>query len=380
MLLTLIVFFAVLSILVLVHELGHFLAAKKFGIKIEEFGFGLPPRLFSIKHGETIYSINLLPIGGFVKLYGEEEEVNYKGTGYWQLTSDGGRQARSARHDSSEVDVSNRAFFSQPKWQRAIVLCAGVAMNFLLAVLIISYVFTQGVMVAGDKVLVKEVISGSPAAIAKLKVGDAILKVNDKAIKTPEELTSTTKQNLGKEIKLEIERCESQVCQISQINLTPRKESPSGQGPMGVAISNLIEKKYSLWQAPVMGLWESLKLSGMMANELGKILIKLVKLEPIGQEIAGPIGIAQATGEAMKYGWLAVLQLAGLISLNLALINILPFPALDGGRLLFVAIETVIGRKVKPKLERWAHQIGMIILLSLIVLITVNDLLRIFHK
>lgn len=275
------------------------------------------------------------------------------------------------------------AFFSKPKWQRAIVLTSGVAMNFLLAVLIISYVFTQGVMVAGEKVLVKEVIAGSPAAMANLKIGDAILKINGQTIKTPEELTSETKQHLSEKVILEVKRCEgqiSQICQIHQIGITPRKEYPSGQGPMGVAISNLIEKKYPLWQAPVMGSWESLKLSAMMAKELGKILIKLVKLEPIGQEIAGPIGIAQATGEAVKYGWLAVLQLAGLISLNLALINILPFPALDGGRLLFVAIETVIGRKVKPKLERWAHQIGMIVLLSLIFLITVNDLLRILKR
>ncbi|MBI4999324.1 site-2 protease family protein, partial [Candidatus Gottesmanbacteria bacterium] len=157
------------------------------------------------------------------------------------------------------------------------------------------------------------------------------------------------------------------------------KEAPVGEGPMGIAISNLEERKYPWWKAPFLGTLEAFRLSGMMFFEIGKILGKLVTFQPITVEVAGPLGIAQVTGGAVKFGAMAVLQLVGLLSLNLAVINILPFPALDGGRLLFVGIEAVTGKKIKPHWERWTHQVGMAILLALIVLVTINDILRIFH-
>ena len=231
-----------------------------------------------------------------------------------------------------------------------------------------------------DKVTIKEVSQNSPAQIAGLKAGDVILKVNDAQIKSPDELTSYTKKFLGKKVTLEISRCPNQICQISQISLIPRLKAPQGEGAMGVSISNLEEKKYPWYQAPFSGTLEAFKISGMMIGEIGKVLWKLITFQAVGGEVSGPLGIAQATGEAVKFGPAAVLQLMGLLSLNLAVVNILPFPALDGGRLLFVIIEGLIGKKVKPALERMAHQIGMMILLGLILLVTINDLLRLFHK
>jgi regulator of sigma E protease len=363
MLLTVIIFLSVLSLLVLVHELGHFLAARKFGVRVDEFGFGLPPRLFGIKRGETVYSLNWLPIGGFVKLYGEDEEKETKGP------------------DS---------FFAKPKKIRAAILTAGVLMNFLLAILVISYIFTQGVLVPTDKVFVKEVSPGSPAEKAGLKIDDNIIKCDQKIIKTPEELISYTKQHFGEEVVLEIERCDPLYprrelgqlvsCQHELVKIIPRKDAPKNEGAMGMAISNLVEKKYSLVQAPFLGTAEAFRLSWLMVSEIGKILFKVITFQPVKADIAGPLGIAQATGQAVKFGAMAVLQLLGLLSLNLAVVNILPFPALDGGRLLFIGIEALTGKRVKPYWERWVHQIGMMLLLSLLALVTINDVLRILGR
>lgn len=392
MLLTLIVFLIILSLLVLVHELGHFLAAKKFGIKVEEFGFGLPPRILGVNYKGTIYSINWLPIGGFVKLYGEDEEET-------SLTSDGGRPILSKVEGEAMTPPrwTNRAFFAKPKLVRMAVLLAGVTMNFLLAVVVISYIFSQGVFVPTEKVFIREVASGSPAELAGFKVNDEVLVVAGQKITKTEQFVEITKKNVGQEISVEVLRQADNPCAKEQkvlgaypglkischgenvvVFVTPRASPPKGEGPIGVAISNLEERKYPWYQAPFLGTIEAFKLSGLMVVELEKILVKLITFQPVGEEVAGPLGIAQATGEAVKFGWIAVLQLLGLLSLNLAVVNILPFPALDGGRLLFVGIEAITGKKVKPRWERWAHQIGMGILLGLIVLVTINDLLRIF--
>lgn len=364
MLLTLIVFLLILSVLVLVHEFGHFFAAKKLGIRVEEFGIGLPPRIFGIKLGETVYSVNYLPIGGFVRLYGEEG---------------------LAGKDSDAKTVQKRAFFKRPVWQRSLVIVAGVLMNFLLAVVVISYLFTQGVMVPVNRVHIEKVISDTPAAIVGLKEGDIIKNIKFQTansqyqiidIKTGDQLSKTTKDYLGKDIILVIERNGK----ILELGLVPRLDYPQDQGPMGIVISNYEEKRYSLSQAPIMGLKESLVLSWELAKGIGNTLWKMIMLKPVSKDVAGPIGIAQMTGEAIKFGENAVLEMLGLLSLNLAIINILPFPALDGGRLLFVVIEGATGKKVKTNWERYIHQFGMAILLFLVILVTINDLMRFFSK
>lgn len=365
MLLTLLVFLGILSVLVVIHELGHFLAAKKFGIKVEEFGFGLPPRLFGIERGETIYSLNWLPIGGFVKLLGEDRD-----NGEPKVTK----------------EEAKRAFFAKPLWQRAVVLVAGVAMNFSLAAFIISFLFTQGVMVPTDRVHIDKVIAGAPADVAGLKEKDIIRKIKYQSsnikneeeveIKRGDQLIKTTREHLGEELILLIERDGQELT----FRITPRKDYPKTEGPLGIVISNYEEKKYPVYQAPIYGMKESLILTFELAKGIGGTLWKLVTLQPVGKDVAGPIGIAQLTGQAIKFGGMSVLELLGILSLNLAIVNILPFPALDGGRLLFVVIEGTTGKKIKAHWERALHQAGMVILLALIVLVTLNDLVRIFGK
>ncbi len=356
---TALVFLAVLSVLVLIHELGHFLAAKKLGMKVEEFGFGLPPRIFGIKRGETTYSINWLPIGGFVKLHGE----------------DGGA------HSGTKQDPDySRAFYARPPWQRSIVLLAGVTMNFILAIVLTSYLFTQGVMVPVERVHIEKSIAGSPAATAGIAPGDIIkaFQFNDQtvSIKNGDQIIKLTREHLGEEITLKIIRG----AQEKDMLVTPRKDFPKDQGPLGIVISNYEEKKYPWYQAPVLGTKEALKLSWELVKGIGVTVWKLISFQSVSKDVAGPLGIAQMTGQAIKFGSNAVLELMALLSLNLAIVNVLPFPALDGGRLLFVIIEWITGKKVRTNWERYVHQIGMAILLTLIVLITLNDIYRLVTK
>lgn len=366
MLLTAIVVVVIFSILIIIHELGHFLVAKKVGIKVEEFGFGLPPRIFGIKKGETIYSINWLPIGGFVRLYGEE----------------GLEESKGKRPKTKDKKLSGRAFYNRPIWQRVVVITAGVVMNFLLGIIVISYLFTQGVMVPTDRVHIEKIIPGSPAETAGLEEKDVIssLVIKDKMIivKSGDDVTKTTREHLGEEITLFIGRKNDS--RVFEYKIILRKDYPKDQGPMGIVISNYEEKKYSLLEAPVKGTKEAIYLSWELAKGICGTLWKLISFQPIPKDVAGPVGIAQLTGQAIKFGSRAVLELLGLLSLNLAIVNILPFPALDGGRLLFIAIEAVTGKRVKVTWERYIHQAGMIILLALMILITVNDVVRIFIK
>jgi regulator of sigma E protease len=371
MIITIIVFIFVLSFLVLIHEFGHFIVAKKFGIKVEEFGFGLPPRIFGKKFGETTYSLNLLPIGGFVRLFGEEEE--------------------QAGKDKS------RSFMNKSTRVRALVVIAGVTMNFLVAILVISYIFTQGVFVPTKRLHIEAVSPESPASVAGLKPMDVILSMvsgkDTKFITSSQDLISFTDLHLDKKTEMQIVRCVPGKKSSSEIPcnkgfgpekftviVTPRKNSPKGQGPIGIVISNLEQRKYSIIEAPFYGTKEVISLSGAMVSALGQLVFRLVTMAKVPSDIAGPIGVAQITGQAVKLGPEAVLQLLGFLSLNLAIVNILPIPALDGGRLLFIIVEAIFGKKVRPSFEQKAHQIGMVLLLTLILLITINDVRKIIDS
>jgi regulator of sigma E protease len=363
MLVTIIVFLLILSILVLVHELGHFVMAKIFGIKVEEFGFGLPPRIFGKKFGETIYSINWLPIGGFVKLYGEDE-------------AGAGKPQFKAQTSKTEIKDENRAFFSRPVWQRAVVVFAGVFMNFVLAVAIISFLFSVvGVPIPGNKVTVDALVKGSPAEKAGLKVGDTVEAINGITITSTTQLINITKQHLGQKQALQVE---SQNSKIKNIEITPRKVYPSNEGPMGMAISqNSSIKKYPWYEAPFVGTKEALHETDLIINGLVVVVVQVFTKGSVPSDVAGPVGIAQLTGTVVSIGPSAVLSFVSLLSLNLAIVNILPIPALDGGRLLFILIEGIFRKKVNQRIEGYAHAIGMAILLGLIALITLHDLYRI---
>ena len=360
MFITIIVFLIILTVLVLIHEAGHFFVAKKLGIKVEEFGFGLPPRAFGIKKGETLYSINWLPIGGFVKLYGED--------------SAGGGQLK-IKNQKSKIKNLDRAFFSRPVWQRALVVVAGVVMNFLLAVLIITYFFgISGVQAPGNKVFVTDVAKDSPAQKAGLKTGDQIVAINGEKITSPSQLVSTTKQHLGEKLKLTI----LQKNKIEKnIDLVPRKTYPPNQGPIGVGVtSDIVVKKYPIYQAPFVGLLEAFKYSWLILSGIAGVVYQLLVHAQVPKGVAGPVGIAQLTGQFVAIGPLAVLSFVSLLSLNLAILNILPIPALYWGRLFFILIEAATGRKVSSRFEGYAHAIGMALLLALIALITLSDIIR----
>ena len=359
---TILIFILTLSILVLVHEFGHFLMAKKMGVKVEEFGIGLPPRLFGIKKGETLYSVNLLPIGGFVKLYGEE---------YDEL--DGRGKARLAHN-------MNRTFVNKKPWQKTLIVLGGVIGNFLLGWFIFSYLVTQGIPVPTNKVIVETVTKNSPAAIVGLQEKDLIKKIifenNTINLTSTNTLIEETKKSSGKKIKLLVERNQKELT----VNLIPRINPPKGEGPLGISVTSYIEKKYPWYTAPFYGLIEAFSISSKIASELGKMLYNLVTFHKQNVDVAGPIGIANLAGQAIKFGRNAFLEFLALLSLNLAIINILPFPALDGGRLVFVLYEGLTKKKPNKNFEKYTNLIGFVVLLSLAALITVNDVIKLFRK
>jgi regulator of sigma E protease len=357
-----IVFIIILALLVLIHEFGHFIAAKKLGIKVEEFGFGFPPRVWGKKIGETLYSLNLLPIGGFVKVFGEEYHEENK------TEAEGGYSPADRK----------RAFVYRPPWQKAIVIVAGVVMNFLLGWVLISYLFTQGVPTPTDKVIVEQIQPNSPAVTAGLKVGDVIEVISkddqSRSIKTVDDLIKATKEYGDQQVILQYDRNG----QKNQVTIMPRKNPPKDQGSLGVVITSYAVRKYPWYTAPYYGLKHAAVITLTIITELGKTVTKLATGQAAKVEVTGPVGIAQYTGQAIKFGSNAVLELVALLSLNLAVINLLPFPALDGGRLVFIMYEWVTKKRINQHFERYMNLAGIIILLGLSAVITFFDVLKLF--
>ena len=351
---TILIFILVLSILIFVHELGHFFIAKKMGVRVDEFGFGLPPRLFGKKIGETLYSLNLIPLGGFVKLYGEEH------------------------HEIKNKSNIRHAFINKKPWQKTLIIIGGVVGNFLLGWVIISFLFTQGVPVPIKKIIVNKISKGSPADISGLKEKDEILKMIAKGLSinltTTDDLTTLTKKYAGNSISLFVKRGDKFIT----INVIPRKKPPVNEGPLGISISSYVIKKYPWYKAPVYGLIESLRIIKTIVIELSKTLYQLVTFQKVKVEVAGPIGIVRFAGSAVKSGANAVLELLALLSFNLGVINIFPFPALDGGRLIFVLFEWITNKKINKNFEKYVNAFGLIILLFLGILISINDVLKLF--
>ncbi|MBI4009109.1 site-2 protease family protein [Candidatus Roizmanbacteria bacterium] len=357
---SIIVFILILGILVLVHELGHFIAAKKSGVLVEEFGFGFPPRIFGKKIGETTYSLNLFPIGGFVKLYGEEYH--------------------SVGNALKPFPNKNRTFVFKKPWQKGVIIISGVIGNFLLGWFIISLLFTQGIPTPINKVLIEKIQPGSPAAYSGLKEKDLIYQLKNDgktySISSPNDLIYLTGKFTAQKITLFVERGKKK----TTVEITPRKNPPKDQGPLGIVINSpFVEKKYPWYQAPFYGLIEAFNITKKIVIELTKTLVQLITFQKPKVDVAGPIGIARYTGMALKFGKNAVLELVALLSLNLAVINIFPFPALDGGRLVFVVYEWITKKRINQALERNLNLIGFAILLSLAGLVTINDIIKIYR-
>ncbi len=355
---TILLFVLILSFLILIHEFGHFIVAKKNGIFVEEFGLGLPPRILGFKIGETLYSLNLLPIGGFVKVLGEEE----------------------AEKKNIPSGMQNRTFYSKRPLVKAAVIVAGVTCNFLLGWLIISYLFTKGVPVPSTSVIVDKIEKNSPASRAGLKENDIIVGLEKGSVKedlnSNEELITLTSKFAGQEVTINVKRGAVN----KTLFLTPRKNPPKNQGPLGIVLKPYEIKKYSLAQAPFYGLYHAARITKTVAYELVSTFGKFITLQKPKTDVTGPIGIAVLTREAARSGVDSLLQLIAILSLNLAVINIFPFPALDGGRLMMIIYEGVTKRKINPTIERRLNMTGFAILLSIILIVTISDLIKVATK
>lgn len=423
--LTIIAFVIVLSLLILVHELGHFIAAKRTGVVVEEFGFGYPPRLLKYWQSEgqilldgqemiigrrtnvtrqievgtrvvyesetqadgrvvvtdiqplpkdmsadeatrkfdrpvgtvrrlvrgTEYTVNLIPFGGYVRLLGEEDP-----------TAPG-------------------SFASKSKKVRVAVLGAGATMNVLLAIVVFAAAFVLGApqVTATDNVLISGIASGSPADQADLRVGDIIVSIDGLPVKTPEELVSLTDERRGQEVLLVIKRGQGTI----QVTITPRVNPPEGQGAIGVSIqpwaSKITIKHYPVGQALWLGVQETFGTFALTLTVPILILRGLIPAELVRP--IGPAGIYQQTASAVQASvqtgwWFPLLNLMGLISTALAITNLLPLPALDGGRILFIVVEAIRGRRVDPAREGFIHFIGLAILMTLMLVVSYYDIIR----
>lgn len=340
---TIIVFILVLGLLIFVHELGHFVAARLVGVKVEEFGMGFPPRIFAIKRGETEYSLNLIPLGGFCKLLGEE--------------------------DPSEP----RSLASKRPLTRLFVLGAGPMMNAVLPIVLLSVAFMIPRQVVVGDVRIEEVAPNSPAAEAGIEPGDTVLSINGQSIRNIGDVIYDTHLSLGDETTLELEGSDGSP---KVVTLVPRWDPPEGEGAMGVSLSLVntyeISESYPFWEAVPKGavtLWETF---GLLRNEVRSWFAK-----GTAPQVGGPVAIFQLTGEASEAGPSYLLQFAAFLSLNLAIINLFPLPALDGGRIVFVLLEVVRrGKRVSARTEGFVHLVGFAMLIGLMLVITYVDISR----
>jgi regulator of sigma E protease len=351
---SILIFLLVLSILVLVHELGHFLVARRLGVMVEEFGFGLPPRLLGVNIKGTLYSLNLLPFGGFVRLHGEDP--------------------------SEKPEHPRKSFLGKSKKVRFAIVIAGVVMNFLLAILAFAVVSSfSGIPRETKNVSVVNVATGSPAQIAGLLVGDVVRSVNKVKVTSNKEFIDLIDQTKGKKVALEIERNTDGSKITKKFTLTPRISPPADEGPLGVVITATEIYFPPLFLRPFYGIYYGFKEAVFWGKNVilgfAAIFADLFKGR-LPKDVAGPVGIYAIASEAAKVGIFALINFLGILSVNLAILNILPFPALDGGRLLFISIEKIIGKKVLPKVEAAVHTVGMIILLVLLLAITAHDIIR----
>lgn len=387
---TILLFIVILGILVVVHEWGHYFTAKKFGIKVHEFGFGYPPRAFgwyrnpatkkmvwvwgsgksSLKKtvaGDEqqkefpgmLWSINWLPLGGFVRIKGEN-----------------GEQAQES--DS---------FGFHKAWKRTLVLAAGVIMNIILAAVVLSFGYmvglptdlSQGVdkyaqIVEEPSVVIESVEKDSPADTAGLMLGDKILQINDHKITGAKDLVSYIGSHNQEKLQLHILRGGEE----KMIKATPTSREGEDSGRLGVGIAEAGIIRYP---------WYIALYKGFVGAGIGLITVfvsfyylisNLIAGNGLIFDIAGPVGIAQVVGQSARLGFQYVLSVVAMLSLSLAAINILPIPALDGGRILFVLLEKIKGKPVSMKYEQLAHTIGFVLLMALVVTVTWRDIAKLF--
>lgn len=363
MILTITIVIISLILLMSLHELGHFLLAKKFGITVEEFGIGYPPRIWGKKIKNTIYSVNWLPLGAFVKILGEDENQK-KTTG---------------------------SFASKPLWQRALVLFGGVASFWIIAFLIITILAGisgvptavpdsfEGMGKETPKVQIFSVAKDSPAEISGIKTGDEIINIKSQIANLKSnkvgEIQAFISNHKGEEILFSLKRNE----EILNITSTPRTNPPEGEGALGVALVRAANMQVSWYKSP----WIGLKITALQTKDIPVqwywlIEKKINKVPTPDVQLVGPVGLGQIMTQALGQGAGNYLMLVAVIAIYLAFFNLLPIPALDGGRLLFIAIEAIKRKPVNPKVEQKITAIFFIALILMALIFTFQDIRRLF--
>ncbi len=374
---TIILFIIVLGVLILVHEFGHYIVAIRNGIKAEEFGFGFPPRIFGIHRDEntgkyvfvrgnkevqsknTIFSLNWLPFGGFVRIKGEDGHL----------------------HEGQTVDADS--FVGKSAWVRVKVMGAGVFMNFILAWVLISIVLMVGFPQAIDsdtdrvkypdtKIQITNTAKGSPAEQMGLQPGDELVKIAGIKPTSLENARKIILDNKGKEITFEVNRFGKAL----DLKGAPRTEYPENEGSLGIGFVETAIVSYPWYEAIFRGLETVYRMTVQILEAFGRMIAMLFGGEKVALDVTGPVGLVSWTKQMSDLGIVYLLQFMAILSINLGIINILPFPALDGGRIFFVILEKIKGKPVNQRLEMMLHQIGFFLLLALIILITIKDISR----
>lgn len=362
---TIISFLVVISVLVFVHELGHFMVARWCGVYVKEFSIGMGPTLFKIQGKETVYSIKALPIGGAVQMLGEDgvdKEIDDHELG------ESPELTEIETYDTLKQEGTSdpRSFINKPAWQRLAIIFAGPLMNFLFAIVIFVVIYLSMGYISTEPV-VGDITVDSPAYQAGLYTGDTIQSINGQAVKTWQDISKLVNENNGDVLMLDILRDS----QSLSINLTPQY--------------NEKHKRYLIGIAPVIkhGAGGAIKLAfdttWHYTKEIASFIPKLVTGQIKRNEVAGPIGIAQISGEAASKGPLTFFSFLSIISINLGIMNLLPIPALDGGRILLILFEIVLRRKLNPKIEERIHLVGFALLMMLMVFVFYNDIMKVIQ-
>ncbi len=344
--LTIVIFIAMLAVLILSHEFGHFIVAKRSDVKVEEFGIGFPPKIASIKRGETVYSLNLIPLGGFVKLLGEEDPTE------------------------------PHSFASRSIGTRALILAAGSLMNLVLPIILFSTAFMIPQNVLMEQVQVQQVASGSPAAEAGIEQGDIILAINGHNINNRGDLDYYVQLSLGSETTLLLNKAADGE---QEVTLVPRWAPPKGEGALGINVTaapgsqQIVRQSYSPWTATALGTQRCVEILILFRNTIRSWIIGATT-----PQVAGPVGIYQMTSQVAEAGLIPLIVFTALISLNLGIINLLPLPALDGGRLVFLVVELARrGKRVSTRVEHLVNTIGFAVLILIMCVVTYFDIARI---
>lgn len=363
---SLLLFLFILLVLVIVHEFGHFIVAKLTNMRVDEFAFGFPPRIFSKKVGETVYAVNALPLGGYVSIWGEN----------------------GSEEDKEEGGAKNhpRAFSNRPWWAQLLVLVAGVTMNMLLALCIfifISYGKIQmsvedslyGTLVTNPSLMVVDAAPESPAYKAGITPGSTLITVKSAGavakLSTPESLVAFVGSHVNDAIFISYKRPDGTITDTTiaaVYGIVPEKKA------IGISVENVGTLNTTFIQAIKIGYARTDDMTRTTVNGLLTVVSSVFKGESVIKSLSGPIGIARIVGQTSTYGYTAVLTLVAVLSINLAIFNILPLPALDGGRMVVVIIETIVRKRIPFKYYSWANIVGFSLLMLLLVIVTIHDI------